>query len=429
MNIAQLFVNLGIKGGNQTLGTLGKTKSLLGEASSNALLLKGSLIGAFYGLQNLLSASGQTGTNLLNFSKATGVSAKTLQQYQYAAKQAGLANEELSSSLLNLQSTATKTLSNQGAPTGTGHIAEVLARAGDEDAMTTASFEQYMRSPDLLLQKLQKYVRAGLQQGVAKGFMNEQLKSFGLSQNMIEALHRDIFQPDVLNKAPVYSESQIAALDRARAMWDNLGNTIERVVGNFNSRHGGQLVGDLSKVVIAMGKIADEAAKISNKLGVFTKISEAATIISDGLKGASESMGKIGDVVTTIDNLLSGKINITEEFEKKKNEFKNMTPTEALSKSTEVLKQFLKDRFDIQDADGVSDFIKKNHPGLKKIRAFRDMVSPKVDAASDKGTVNNNQNVTINQNFQHPGTNAKQLGSSTVSGVKGAFQQISAQGQ
>ena len=99
-------------------------------------------------------------------------------------------------------------------------------------------------------------------------------KSFGLGEGVIAGMRKGIFSPNTLAKAPTYSDKEIGALDRANVAWLNLGNTIQMAFGHFNAKHGGALVGDISKTVGEVMKLVEVFTKLGEKVKVFEVIDE-----------------------------------------------------------------------------------------------------------------------------------------------------------
>lgn len=283
MQVGELFVTLGVKGHEKTLGTLQSTKKGMENIASTSLEAKAALVGAFYALERLFAASGRAGTDLSNFNATMGVSAQTLQQYQYAARQVGLSNQEVEGSFKALQSTMTKTLMGEGAPKGLARVAQLTGN------MTAQDIKRFAEQPQLLIQKLQEYA----QKETNAGLRNEVLKSFGVSDGMIAALTRKAFRPEVLSKAPTYSDGEVKSLDRVNAKWANLGDKIEKSIGHFNAKHGDELVDGIGKVTDKVLKLVDAFATLAEKLKVFEgigKVFEGWGIIMNGLSTGVDAL-------------------------------------------------------------------------------------------------------------------------------------------
>lgn len=259
MNIGELFVNLGIKGTEKTVAALSNVRKGLGDVSSMSIEAKAGILAALYGLERLSAASGAMGTNLTNFTALTGMSAKALQQWQYAARQAGVSGDEMAGSLKSVQNSMTNMLLGKGAPEGLGLLA---SKVGFD--INRARDSQYV------LGQLQKF-----SQSVAPDIGNNVLKSFGLGEGVIAAMRRNAFTPQAFGKAPTYSDREVHSLDRANIAWSNLGNKIEMAVGHFNARHGGQLVKDISMITDKVLKLAESFTVLAEKLKVFQWIGKA----------------------------------------------------------------------------------------------------------------------------------------------------------
>lgn len=268
MNIAELFVKLGIKGGDKTLNSLQANQKAFKGTASMALEAKAAIFGAVYALQSLFRTSNAVGSDLTNFNAALGISAKTLQQYQYAARQVGVDNKAVEQSFRALQQTMTKALMGEGAPKGLARVAQLTGDITPEDLL------EFSKSPDKLLQRLQEYAAREKD----AGFRNEVLKSFGIGDDMIAALSRKAFRLEILQKAPTYSDSETKNLDKANVAWSNLGNTIEMAVGKLNAKYGVDLVKNLEM-------ITKEALKLTTAFIDFAKSAHVFEVIGMAIKG------------------------------------------------------------------------------------------------------------------------------------------------
>lgn len=288
MKVGELFLDLGVKGSEKTLGLISGVKGGLQSTASEGLAAKAAIVGAMYALQNLFSTSNKAGTDLKNFNSVLGVSAQTLQQYQYAARQVGVSNEEVASSFSGLQSTMGKVLLGKGGPAG---LAEVARLTGD---ISPREIENLAKDPSALIQKLQEYA----QKEKNIWLRNETLKTFGISEGMIAALSRNAFTPQVLNAAPRYSDNEIDRLDKTNAKWSNLGTKIEMAFGRFNAKHGDQLINDIDKITEKVIKLADAFMLVAEKLKIFEligKVFEGWGLIFDSISAATDDISTLGD--------------------------------------------------------------------------------------------------------------------------------------
>jgi hypothetical protein len=273
MKIAELFVNLGIKGKETTGKALGDVKTGLGEVKSMSLEAKAAIAGAIYALERMMSSSAATGTSLSNFAAATGMSAQKLQEFQYAARQVGVEGESVTASLKNVQSTMMTMLQTGQAPQGMSMFADFLAKQGE-----TLS-EAKIRDTGWMITKLQEMSRA-FPPDIIRGMV----QSFGISEDVFAAMRKNAFRPDVMAKAPKYSDGEIGQLNRVDVAWKNLGQKIQMAMGHFTSKHGVQLVSDLSKITTEVIKLADALANFADKFKIFQLASDVFDGITKSLR-------------------------------------------------------------------------------------------------------------------------------------------------
>lgn len=402
ISVGELFVNLGVKGSEKTVGAINTTKKGMGELASTSIEAKAAIVGAMYALERLFAASGAAGTGLTNFNSLLGVSAKTLQQYQYAARQMGVNNQEVEGSFKSLQGAMTKTLMGEGAPKGMGRVAQLTG------GITVEDIDRFAKQPQLLIQKLQEY--ASKEKNV--GLRNEVLKSFGVGDNMISAMSRGAFSQGALRKAPTYSNSEIGALDRANIAWSNLGTKIEMAVGHFNAKHGGQLVKDISLMVDSLVKLAGVLQTVSEKFKLFELVSHGIEGVANSFKLISEVFDKFNGKDSKPGGLL---------YQKPGQE---MIP--GLKDSP--VGKFFQDLMGSLAGDANGRNVSAGQRTFPNPAIPHDMITPRMPAVNAPSST---QNVEINQtlHFQHDGKDHKKTSDSTKKAVQDAYRQISAQGQ
>lgn len=308
MNIAELFVNLGIKGSEKTIGALGGVKKGLGEVSAMSLEAKAGILAAMYGLERMMAASGAAGTGLTNFAALTGLSSQTLQRWQYAARQAGVSGEELTGSLKAVQNSMTNMLLGKGAPEGLGIVAKAV---GFDPARARDSF--------YVMEQLQKAAQA-----LPKDVGNNVLKSFGLSDGTISAMRRNAFNPAAFAKADIYSSKEQGSLDKSNIAWSNLGDKIEKAIGHFNAAHGQALVKDITKIADEIFKLIGAFEKFAEKIKLFDVIGQIFKgwgIIFDGLNSGIDKLtgyfsakGKENDLVDKKGNLKKDPVSMLSDW-------------------------------------------------------------------------------------------------------------------
>jgi len=403
MKLGELFFDLGVEGSEKTVGAVTGVRSGLKETASVGLETKAAILGAMYAVQQLFSTSNRAGNDLKNFNSLLGVSAQTLQQYQYAARQVGVSNSEMEGTFKGLQSTLTRTLMGEGAPKG---LARVSMLTG---GMTADDLKKFAEQPQLLIQKLQEYA----QKETNAGLRNEVLKSFGVGEGVAAAMKRNAFRPEILSQAPTYSDNEIASLDKANAAWSNLGNKIEMAVGKFNAKHGGELVKDISIITDKVLKLAEAFVKLAEKLKFFELIGK----VFQGWAMIFDTINEAVDEAAAQDQKKGVKGSTSENF------IERLMP-----------KKVGEPRSIGEETQNVLDFFRGG--GMSKLFNGEPLVSPKAIApgmpAVQGGASNTTtQNVNVNQtmNFPGAGTDPAKTADATRQAVKQAFRQMPAQSQ
>jgi hypothetical protein len=292
VQVGELFINLGVKGQEKTIAALTGIRGGLNDTTSNALAAKAAIVGLLYAVGKLISDTGQVGTSLTNANATLGMSTRLLQQYQYAARQAGASNEEMTGSFKSLSQIATDVLLKGNAPEGLARIAQVTKMQTGEMLRLLKSASEGDVIP--LFKILDQYAR--LETNI--GYRNKNLKGMGISEGIAAGSIRNKFTPEILEKAPLYGDKEVKSLDNAHIGWKNLANTMEMAFGHFNAKHGAEIVGELNKIIPKVIDLAEAFDKLATNLGVFEKfgkIIEGWTYILQGLLYIVNEMNKSGE--------------------------------------------------------------------------------------------------------------------------------------
>lgn len=347
MTIAELFVNLGVKGADKTKNSLGEVRSTLGEIGTKSIAVKAGILGVIYGLQRLMSNSAAAGSSLMSYAGATGLSAETLQRWQYAARQANVGAEEMENSITGLQSAMIKMSMGQGVPAGMG----VISNAVGID-------QGRVRDTMYMMKKLSEYA----QKEGNVDFANEQLKSFGLSLEMISAMRRNAFSDKNLLAAPIYSNAEADKLQRVNVAWANLGQQFEMAMGHLNAKHGLSLVKDLSAV----------SKQLIHMLTLFSSMIEKTS--------ALKAIGKIFEGWGNIFSLIEGGAGALNELmakQQEQNEKDSGGKDKGLIPSWDTMKKRWNDS-----------------ANASKAPTLRELITPKAPKISQNPNVMNNTNNT-----------------------------------
>lgn len=398
-SIGEFFVNLGVKGSEKTLGALTSVKTGISDLSNISLEAKAAILATVYALERLMSSSAKTGTNIQNFNSLTGISGKTLQQYQYAAAQVGISNEEMAGSFKSIQNVMTAMRFGKGAPEGMAMLMGKLGGNFDPNRAKTDT--------EYVMRKLQEY--ANLEKDISK--RNLVMKSFGLGEGVVAGMARNAFKPEILSKAPVFSDKEVSQLDKVNAAFANLGIKVQMAMGHFTAMHGGKLVKELSMIV-------DKVIQLTN---AFIKMAETIKLF-EGIGKVFEGWAKIFEAVTAGVTAVTGAIQSPEKRKEVTGEV-----TGFFKEMPGVFKAMAEDLF----TPGKTENAPLAAPVAQKIIAQSTAPNLSNDVAPIMSSLNNNQksstqNNNVNQtfNFQADGSDHKQVGDAAQKAITKAFFQI-----
>ena len=286
MKIAELFVGLGIKGGDESKKQVQDVDKSLKGVVSTGLAVKAGLIAITYGLQRLMNKSSMAGASLNQFENSTGLSAKRLQQWQFAARQFNVESEEMTGSVKSVQDAITNMLMGKGAPEGFGVVANMV----NVDP-------KRVRDTFYVLEKLQEFAKQ-VPADVSKSMM----RSFGLSEGVIAAMRQGAFNETVFRKAPTYNDGQIKALRKLNVGWSNMGDRIEKSLGALNAKYGGQLLKDIGRISEKLLRLIDLLASLAEKIKLFKGVTmvfdgwvEIFQLINDSVDGLKKNLEPLFD--------------------------------------------------------------------------------------------------------------------------------------
>lgn len=322
MTIAELFVNLGVKGSDVSVRAISSVKSGLEEATSSGLALKAAILAALYGLEKFTGMAGERGMELEKFSNFTGLSTDKLQKWQYAMKMSGVEAKDVEGSIKGLQSSMLKMSIGEGAPKGMQRLSEVLKGGLDKNKWTDAFY---------MMDKLREYSRK--EKNVA--LRNETMSSFGLSESMTQGMATGKIDPNKVSASKILGHGDIDQLSRVNTAWLEFHHTLELFGQQFIAKHGLSAVKDISKVTDQVLKLVSAFASLAEKLRVFE-------VISTVFEGWNNIFSWVNAGVDKVSGMVPDKS-------------KNKTPVK------DVISGFMKKLFTPPSAEGV-DFARPKMP-------------------------------------------------------------------
>lgn len=428
-SISELFVTLGVKGSEKTVEAFAKVGTGIKNVATMSFEAKAAIIGATYALEQLMSSSAERGTELSNLSQYLGISTKQLQQWQFAARQAGESGEEFTASLKSVYEKIAQMRMGKQRPEGFAIFSQAVGGFDIEKSYHDIFYT---------LSKLQEFAKSNIDTLV----QNPVLKSFGLSENTIAAMRKGVFNTVNIKRAPTYNDQEIKSLNQVKVLWDNLENKVAMFFGHFTAKNGKEMIENISKTADQLFKIAEALEKISSKLhamdhitDVFKGWSVLLQTVSDLLEGKStkelEKNKLLGPAVIQ-DEKLSAQKNLEMaqkniEFSLKREQIGNILPSffgsirDSLSNSKSYLNPELDKSTDFKDIlNNIFNYLPNNQQGL---------ITPPVPYTQNSSNKVNNTSINQNLYFQHEGKEYGKIQSSVNESIVLAWKQLSAQSQ
>lgn len=357
MTIADLFVDIGVKGDADSVKGLSNVQDKLKDTYSTGLAAKAAIIGVVYGLQKMTMGAADVGHQLSNFHDITGLSVKTLEQYADAALQVGVSFESVESGVKGIQNAITQMKV-------TGQIPQLLSFMGMA-GVNLESSKVDENNPFYLIQKLQE----------ASGKMNpaifrQMIGTLGIGEDLIPAFRRNAFNPTAIANARTHSGGDINNLNAIDIAWKNLHRDFNLFRDDMVAKNGLPIVKDLGEALRAIIGLRKELSSLSKELPTF----------SDGLKtgliGLAAYFNPITAAIVSTIYLLSQYQKMKEGKESIFGE-KGKLP-ELLNKPKEFLDWFTSGKM----LEDVKDFSKEMNSQSQTERS-----------RIDQRTVNNNVNI------------------------------------
>jgi len=292
MTIAELFVKIGVKGGDQAKKAFSEVDKGIRGVQSSSLAAKAAIVGVIYALQRMSSSSAKMGTTLNNFSASTGLSAKKLQEWQYAGQQVGISNEAIQSSVQGVQDSIVKMRLGLGSPMG---LSQLIDLTGFDTTKADDTF--------YVLEKLQE-----LSQKVKPAVGKTLIDSFGAGA-MFTGFRQNAFRDDVFKRAPILSDKEISNLAKVDAGWKNFFQKFNMSVARLNAKFGPKLIVDLQMVADKFLMLTDAVIRLAKEMKLFDKLGtviENITNLMNLVQGLYKDKGILGGIADVL-NALVGK--------------------------------------------------------------------------------------------------------------------------
>lgn len=410
MNIAELFVNLFVKGGDKASKDIKELDKSLKGAEESALLTKAAIIGMIYGLERLTGFASQAGMDLNKFALVTGLSTDELQKWQYVARTYDVTGEEMAGTIRQLQSATTDMMLGKGMPAGAAALGIKMTR-----------------DPFELLKQLAKAAKA-----LPPDIASTLIKSFGVSDNVFQMLRASNLELDKMSKKDIISAKEIERLTKVNKAWKDFWFALRTMGIKLVAREGlgaVQQLADGFKVLIDVGqwvlKLMDQFYALKVVVGIVAlAILAAFAPVTAAVAGLLLLLPQLKKFKDEVDHGTNKGVNDIKERWNDPNKgffsklWEQVNDHSQLDKATEASKMAAKpgDTERYREAMGLG-FLNKILPGSMEPPA------PALGQPSAAPTGGATPAVTVNNyGVEHP----KETGDATKRGITDAYRQRAA---
>lgn len=256
MNIGNLFVRLGVVGGDKAKKQIDTTSSGMVGLSKKSLTAIAALAGVSYGFKTLYDRSLRLGTGLTKFSNYTGMSSQELQRWQYIAKQSGVSAEEMTSSISGLQDAIGKMHIE-------GEIPKFLQMIGRYVEIDNTKLEDTY----YLLSKLQEFSRLDLSPRDT-AIANQLLGEF-ISPEVIGMLRSTRLTPDMVPQSALLSDGEAKRLQEVQAAGARVQQQLEVAMAKLVNQVGPDLIKNFERLIPEIIKLTKTVSDALNNIMKF----------------------------------------------------------------------------------------------------------------------------------------------------------------
>lgn len=235
MNLADVFIKLGITGADKTKKELEGISSGLGSIGESSLAAKAAVLGVIIGLERLTGFASQRGADLKNYATLTGMATDELQNFQHALGKFGVSNDETADTLKNLQAAMAKMRITGATPGGLPFISDWL-RANKMGAIDLKKAMDQKTGAGYLMLKVQQFMK-----GYGKinpAYANEMAKTLPFADKMLVAMRLMNLERDKPRKQDLITEEEQERLFKINMIWKEIWFTLQTIGTKFIAAHG-----------------------------------------------------------------------------------------------------------------------------------------------------------------------------------------------
>lgn len=277
MKVGELFVNLGVKGAEKTVGALKSAKDGLSGIAETSLATKAAVAGVLYELGRLTASSNQYGLSLELFNRRTGINLDYLQRMEALMRKEGVSADKTMKSFEGLQDVIAQMATSEGVPKGFGVIADLLGPENFDPAKLV-DFEYAMSRIWMAAKKVadQPAIR------------NRVFGGLNMDKDFLATLSTTTKKLSDIKPSEIYNPKERTALSNMAKGWADLGNQIEKIIGRLNIRFGPTFLKGFQEIVPEIAKAITAIGDLIVKLNVLHGIARVFHILAAGIREFTE---------------------------------------------------------------------------------------------------------------------------------------------
>ena len=276
MNIAELFVSLGVKGDGEAKKALKGVDSSLSNIKSMSIEAKAALVAVVYGLQNMMSSSMKTGMELSNFNAETGLSTQRLEQYNQALKRATGSGQGMADVFKQIQMAQAKMkFTGTGLEQGTGALA---ARMKNVDQ------KKFFADPEYLLQTVSKFAQ---DKTIPIADLRYFVDQMGLG-SLMPAFRKDAFNEKQLARGVTHTTGEVNALAKTQGAFSDMEARLSLAFDKVVAKFGPTLIPALEKLGTASLTFATAVLAFEKSVGLIEKVADLMDILFNPARRKAE---------------------------------------------------------------------------------------------------------------------------------------------
>ncbi len=272
MTIAELFVNIGVKGDGQAKKALEGAKVGIGDISSASLQAKAAVLAVFYAMEQLTKSGTEMGNELWKLGAFTGLDVEWLNKWDTAARSTVGSNARVSDSIMAIQKQLQAVHDNQAAPSkGMLRIGQLLGLDSSRISGAKADVKYFM-------DKVLEYARSDTDTHQRK---TDMLASLGMSPDAITMSMK--FKGDVEKIHSDMSRGTVDSMHTMEIQWGKLSRQVQVAFATMNAQHGGEFIKGLQKIIPEVLHLVDAMAKLAEQVKIFTILGKAMENFANAL--------------------------------------------------------------------------------------------------------------------------------------------------